>query len=127
LRRKFIMLVIFKPSGCTKANAEMTLKVEGLLHDHPEAITLKTKADISDRAADFIHILPEAGKGKEVTIAGHGCTHTLLANLFSLWDRGVVIKIKRQHFLLAGCDAQGTQTLIENFFGKSIWEEESMC
>jgi len=118
------MLVIFKPSGATQACADMTLKIEGLLQDHPEATVLKVKADISDASIPFIHPLAEAKKGTEIVVAGHGCAKTLLANLFNLWDRGVVFKIKKQHFDLSGSMPRGgTWDVIESFFGKSIWED----
>jgi len=120
------MLIIFKPSGATKANPEMALKLESLLQDNPNATTLKVRTDISDTVVPFIHPIPNLKKGDEVVIAGQGCSNTLIANLFSLWDRGVLFKIKKQYFLLCGTSKE-TQSVIEDFFGISIWEDEYSC
>jgi len=117
------MLLIFKPSGATKASPEMAINLEALLQENLGATVLKAKSDISDASIPFVHSLPSVRKGDEIVIAGQGCANTLLANLFSLWDRGVVFKIKRQHFLLSGHDLHRTRQTIESFFGKSIWED----
>jgi len=117
------MLFIFKPSGATKACADLAVKIEGLLQDNPEAIVLKVKTDISDASIPFIHPLANVEKGAAIVIAGHGCAYTLLANLFSLWDRGIVFKIKKLYFGLSSYKTEVMEQVIERHFGRSIWED----
>jgi len=117
------MLFIFKPSGATQACPDLAVKIEGLLQDHPEAVVLKVKTDISDASLSFIHPLANVEKGTAIVIAGHGCANTLLANLFSLWDRGIIFKIKRLYFGLSSYNAEATTQVIETHFGRSIWED----
>jgi len=117
------MLFIFKPSGATQACPDLAVKIEGLLQDNPEAVVLKVKTDISDASLPFLHPLSHLEKGTEIVIAGHGCANTLLANLFSLWDRGIIFKIKRPYFGLSSYKPETTAQVIETHFGRSIWED----
>jgi hypothetical protein len=117
------MLIVFKPSGNTKASMEMTLRIERLLQDCPNAITLKVKSDSAETSVPFINQISEAKKGEEIVVAGHGCCYSLLANLFRLWDRGVFFKIKKPYFLLSGHSYDATIDTIETLFGKRIWED----
>jgi len=118
------MLLIFKPSGATTANPEMALKLGSLLQDNPDATALKVKTDISDAPLPFIHSLPTTKKGSEILLAGQGCGNTILANLFSLWDRGVAFKIKKHYVVLCAYGVANTWKIVEGFFGKNIWEDE---
>jgi len=117
------MLIIFKPCGATQADAPLTLKIEKLLQENPQATVLKVRTDISDRAVPFIHTPPKVQKGEELVIAGQGCLHVLVANLFSLWDKDIVFKIKKDYFGLPQHNPSQMQRVIEGFFGKSIWED----
>jgi len=117
------MLIVFKPSGATQACTDMTLRIESFLQDHPKATVLKVKADISDDSIPFIYSFSTLDEGSQIVIAGHGCANTLLANLLYLWDRGIVFRIKRRQFGLSGRTPEITVQVIEDHFGRSVWED----
>ena len=116
------MIIVFKPHGTSKADIDLTLKIEKYLFDNPNVKAISVKSGIVDIDISYIFPIPKLTTGESLKILGQGNAYVILANLIFLFEQDVPFIIKKDYFNLSGYSIQQTYMILEELFGKDIWE-----